>query len=70
MTEPRFLLHHAPRSRSGRILWLLEEAGVPYDLVWHALDQGTQKTPDYLLKNPFGKVRRWRTAAPRAPGPR
>ncbi len=56
MTEPRFLLHHAPRSRSGRILWLLEEAGAPYDLVWHALDQGTQKTADYLLKNPFGKV--------------
>jgi glutathione S-transferase len=56
MTEPRFLLHHAPRSRSGRILWLLEEAGVPYDLVWHSLDQGTQKRDDYLLKNPHGKV--------------
>ena len=56
MTEPRFLLHHAPRSRSGRILWLLEEAGAPYGLIWHALDQGTQKQADYLSKNPFGKV--------------
>jgi hypothetical protein len=24
-------LYHAPRSRSFRILWLLEELGVPYD---------------------------------------
>ncbi|WP_376096326.1 glutathione S-transferase family protein [Roseomonas sp. CCTCC AB2023176] len=56
MTEPRFLLHHAPRSRSGRILWLLEEASAPYDLVWHSLAQGTHKRDDYLLKNPHGKV--------------
>ncbi len=25
-------LHHAPRSRSSRIVWLLEELGVPYQL--------------------------------------
>jgi glutathione S-transferase len=53
---PRFLLHHAPRSRSGRILWLLEEAGAPHDLVWHALQDGTQKRPEYLSVNPLGKV--------------
>ena len=25
-------LHHQPRSRSTRVLWLLEELGVPFDL--------------------------------------
>lgn len=25
-------LHHAPRSRSSRIIWLLEELGAPYEL--------------------------------------
>jgi glutathione S-transferase len=28
-------LHHAPKSRSFRILWLLEEMGVPYDIARH-----------------------------------
>lgn len=27
-------LHHAPQSRSSRILWLLEELGVKYDIVY------------------------------------
>jgi glutathione S-transferase len=27
-------LHHAPQSRSSRILWLLEELGADYDIVY------------------------------------
>ena len=27
-------LHHAPQSRSTRILWVLEETGAPYDIVY------------------------------------
>jgi glutathione S-transferase len=52
----RFLLHHAPKSRSERILWLLEEAGADYEIAAHDLEQGTQKRPDFLAINPFGKL--------------
>ncbi len=56
MAAPRFLLHHAPRSRSVGSLWLLEEAGVAYDLHWHDLQAGTHKRPDHLAANPGGKL--------------
>jgi glutathione S-transferase len=55
-TTPRFTLHHAPRSRSRRILWLLEEAGVPFDIATHDLSKATHKDPAYLALNPAGKV--------------
>ncbi|WP_426959209.1 glutathione S-transferase family protein [Muricoccus radiodurans] len=53
---PRFLLHHAPNSRSLGSLWLLEEAGADYELHWHDLQAGTQKRPEYLAVNPAGKM--------------
>ena len=56
MTTPRFTLHHAPRSRSARALWLLEEAQVPYDVALHDLQQASQKDAAYLAVNPAGKV--------------
>jgi glutathione S-transferase len=56
MAQPRFLLHHAPQSRSFRILWLLEEAGADYALLRHDLSRATQKAPAFLALNPFGKV--------------
>lgn len=56
MSTPRFLLHHAPRSRSSRILWLLEEAGLPYELHVHELQKGTHKQPALTEQNPHGKV--------------
>jgi len=55
-TTPRFTLHHAPRSRSSRILWLLEEAGVPFEIALHDLSKATHKDPAYLAVNPAGKV--------------
>ncbi len=56
MAPPRFLLHHAPRTRASRILWLLEEAAAPYELVRHDLSSGTHKRPALLALNPFGKL--------------
>jgi glutathione S-transferase len=33
-------LHHAPRSRSSRIVWLLEELGADYEIVYTGIERG------------------------------
>lgn len=49
-------LYHSPQSRSVRPRWLLEEIGVPYELVTLEL-RGTQmKSPEYLEIHPHGAV--------------
>ena len=49
-------LYWAPRTRSLRALWILEEAGVPYERVRLDLSAGEQKSPDYRAINPMAKV--------------
>jgi len=49
-------LYWAPRSRSFSALWLMEEAGQPYERVLTDITKGAQKTPEYLAINPMGKV--------------
>ncbi len=49
-------LYHAPQSRSTRPRWLLEEIGVPYDLVRLDMKQNDHKTPEYLRVHPHGQV--------------
>ncbi|WYX53323.1 glutathione S-transferase N-terminal domain-containing protein [Achromobacter xylosoxidans] len=52
-------LYHAPRSRSFRILWLLEELGVPYDTEMVSIrrrDGSGHIPPDYIDIHPHGKV--------------
>src|SRR4029077_17814799 len=44
-------LYHQPRSRSTRVLWLAEEAGVPLDVVVIARDQ--KFTDDYRKMHPL-----------------
>ncbi|SEN39426.1 glutathione S-transferase [Pseudorhodobacter antarcticus] len=48
-------LHHIAQSRSFRILWLLEEIGLPFDLIPHAFDK-TLRDPAYLALSPVGRV--------------
>ena len=36
-------LHHVPQSRSMRVLWLLEELGLPYELVTEAFDRSLRR---------------------------
>ena len=49
-------VHHLNNSRSQRILWLLEELGVPYEIVHHQRDAVTNLAPPALLAvHPLGK---------------
>jgi glutathione S-transferase len=49
-------LYWAPRTRSLRALWMLEEAGAPYERVRIDLSADEQKTPDFRAINPMAKV--------------
>jgi glutathione S-transferase len=52
MMRPR--LYYMPRTRSSRVLWLLEEIGAPYDLSEIA---GAQRRSDeHLRRHPLGRV--------------
>jgi glutathione S-transferase len=52
MTPPR--LYYMPRTRSSRVLWLLEEIGAPYDLTEI---RGTERrSEEHLLRHPLGRV--------------
>jgi glutathione S-transferase len=49
-------LHHLENSRSHRILWLLEELGVAYEIKRYARDAKTSLAPPELLRvHPLGK---------------
>ena len=49
-------LYWSPRSRSFTALWLMEEAGAPYERVLTDISAGAQKKAEYLAINPMGKV--------------
>ncbi len=49
-------VHHLNNSRSQRILWMLEEIGVPYEIKLHQRDKTTNLAPPELKKvHPLGK---------------
>lgn len=49
-------VHHLNNSRSQRILWLLEELGVPYEIQHHQRDTVTNLAPPSLTAlHPLGK---------------
>jgi glutathione S-transferase len=49
-------VHHLDDSRSQRILWLLEELGVPYEIKQHKRDPKTRLAPPALKDvHPLGK---------------
>ena len=50
------VLHHLNDSRSQRVLWLLEELGLPYRVQHHQRDRKTRLAPPSLLAvHPLGK---------------
>jgi glutathione S-transferase len=49
-------VHHLNNSRSQRVLWLLEELGLPYEIVRYERDPTTMLAPPALKAvHPLGK---------------
>jgi glutathione S-transferase len=56
VTAPRFVVHHLERSRSTRILWALEELGLPYELKVYKRDPKTMRAgPEIKKVHPVGR---------------
>ena len=56
MARMTLTLHHLATSRSQRILWLLEELQLPYELKVYQRDKATRLAPPELKKiHPLGK---------------
>jgi glutathione S-transferase len=53
---PMITVHHLNNSRSQRVLWLLEELGLPYEIQKYQRDPKTMLAPPSLMKvHPLGK---------------
>ena len=49
-------IYFAPNTRAVRIVWLLEELGLPYELEFFKLGDGSMRSPAYLAVHPQGRV--------------
>jgi glutathione S-transferase len=50
------IVHHLENSRSQRVLWLLEELGLPYEIKRYTRDKATMLAPPELRRvHPLGK---------------
>jgi glutathione S-transferase len=49
-------LHHSRRTRSARVIWLLEELGVPYELELVDFKPEALKAPEHLKLHPLGQL--------------
>ena len=49
-------LHHLVYSRSTRVLWALEELGIPYELIVHQRTPSFRAPPELAAVHPLGKA--------------
>ncbi|AMY69575.1 glutathione S-transferase family protein [Frigidibacter mobilis] len=49
-------LHHVAQTRSFRVLWMLEELGLEFELVPHSFFDRSLREPAYLALSPAGRV--------------
>jgi glutathione S-transferase len=49
-------IYHSRRARSARVIWLLEELGVPYELETLEFKPEVLKSPAYLQVHPLGQL--------------
>ena len=49
-------LHHAPNSRSGRIVWLLKELDLPFELNAMRFHPEDLKSDEHRARHPLGRV--------------
>lgn len=49
-------VHHLNFSRSSRVLWLLEELGLDYELISYRRDAGFRAPPELKAVHPLGKA--------------
>jgi len=49
------VVHNLNNSRAQRVLWLLEELGVPYEVKHHQRNRSLQAPPELKAIHPLGK---------------
>lgn len=49
-------LHHAPHTRAGRMVWLLEELQLPYELNRMEFHPKALKSDEHRARHPLGRV--------------
>ncbi len=50
------VLYHHPFSRAANVVWMLEEASVPYEIRHVDILKGAHKAPEIVATNPMGKL--------------
>jgi glutathione S-transferase len=49
-------IYHAKRARGARVIWLLEELGVPYEVEPLEFKDEVLKSPEHMARHPLGQL--------------